>query len=79
MTNQQINNWLDYQILRDPKFKAHKELFNLTCNFSLNDWRIIHTKKYFQIRDNYLHDWQRKNYLLLCVKYYIKHLQNKNN
>lgn len=83
MTKKQINNRLDYQIKRDPanyyNYKVQKQLFNLTYNFTLNDWRIIQTKKYYFIRDNLQEQWQKYNYLLYCVNYYIKHLQVKNN
>jgi|LakMenEpi03Aug12_release.lakeMendotaPanAssembly.Ray.scaffolds.fasta_scaffold4355873_1 hypothetical protein len=83
MTKEQINNRLDYQILRDRKnfynYKVQKQLFNLTFDFTLNDWRIIQTKKYYTIRDKFNENWQKQNYLLYCVNYYIKHLQVKNN
>jgi len=83
MTKEQINNRLDYQILRDRKnfynYKVQKQLFNLTFDFTLNDWRIIQTKKYYNIKDKFKENWQKQNYLLYCVNYYIKHLQVKNN
>jgi hypothetical protein len=78
MTKEQINNRLSYQIFKDRKFIVQKELFNLTYNFTLKDWRIIQTKKYFTIKDTFSKNWQKNNYLLQCVKYYIKNLQHKN-
>lgn len=83
MTKEQINNRLDFQINRDPEnyynYKVQKQLFNLTYNFTLNDWRIIQTEKYYFIRDNLQEQSQKYNYLLYCVNYYIKNLQVKNN
>ena len=78
MTKEQINNRLSYQIFKDRKFAVQKELFNLTYNFTLKDWRIIQTKKYFIIKDTFSKNWQKNNYLLQCVNYYIKNLQHKN-
>lgn len=78
MTKEQINNRLSYQIFKDRKFAVQKELFNLTYNFTLKDWRIIQTKKYFIIKDTFAKNWQKNNYLLQCVNYYIKNLQHKN-
>jgi hypothetical protein len=78
MTNEEINFRLNYQIRKDRKYIIHKELYNLTKNFTLKDWQVIHTKKYFEITDP-LEREQKKTYLLYCVNYYIKHLQNKNN
>tara|TARA_R110000868_G_scaffold104671_3_gene288542 strand:- start:243 stop:482 length:240 start_codon:yes stop_codon:yes gene_type:complete len=78
MTKEQINNRLSYQIFKDRKYAVQKELFNLTYNFTLKDWRIIQTKKYFIIKDTFSKNWQKNNYLLQCVNYYIKNLQHKN-
>lgn len=67
----QINYKFDQQILKDVKFRVHKELFNLTFDFTLNDWRNIRTEKYWTIRDQLDYD-QQKEHTLYYVKQYIK-------
>ena len=69
MTKEQINNRLSYQIFKDRKFIVQKELFNLTYNFTLKDWRIIQTKKYFTIKDTFSKNWQITMCKLLHKKF----------
>ena len=67
----QINYIFDKQIILDEKFRVHKELFNLTFDFTLNDWRNIRTEKYWIIRDQLDYD-EQKEHTLYYVKQYIK-------
>lgn len=79
MTEEQlekINDRWDKQIEKDEKFQVHKDLFNLTLNFDINDWRKIRTKKYWSKSDSLDYDKQ-KEYTLQCVEYYINNLQSK--
>lgn len=71
MSKLQINSIFDYQIKRgDWKSRIHKELFNLTFDFTLDDWRNIRTKEYWETIDKFDYD-TKKRYTLDCVKRYI--------
>ena len=71
MSKLQINSIFDYQIKRgDQKSRVHKELFNLTFDFTLDDWRNIRTKEYWDTIDKFDYD-TKKIYTLGCVKSYI--------
>ena len=70
MTKKQINKVFDKQIKVDEKFKIHKQLFNLTFDFSMDDWRFIRTEKYWQTIDKLPYD-AKKEYTLKCVEYYL--------
>jgi len=74
MTKDQINKVFDKQIKEDEKYKIHKKLFNLTCDFTIEDWICIRTEKYWKTIDKLPYD-QKKEYTLTCVEYYIKHLK----
>ncbi len=54
---------------------VEKQLFNLTLDFTINDWRRIHTDKYFN-RLKSMTDREKKEYRLVCVKYYLQ-IKNK--
>lgn len=54
MTARQINKIFDEQIEKDLSngmeesiYQAHKELFNLTLNFTILQWNQIRTDKYW--------------------------------
>lgn len=68
---EQINRNFDKQIKNDKKFITHKELFNLTCDFSIDEWRNIRTAEYWQKIDKLEYD-SKKVYTLICVKNYLK-------
>lgn len=71
-----INDIFNQQIKTDERFKIDKTLFKLTSNFSMNDWKVIRTDKYWSIIDAL--PYEKKNeYTLKCVKYYIKYLRNE--
>lgn len=74
MNVDKINHIFDMQSLQNPIYEIHKELFNLTAKFTMNDWRTIRTKKYYD-KYNYLSEDDQKKYTLLCVKYYIKNIK----
>jgi hypothetical protein len=69
MTKEHINKVFDRQIKDDEKFKIHKQLFNLTHDFTIDDWRLIRTETYWQTIDELPGD-AKKEYTLKCVKYY---------
>ena len=56
-------------------YSMHKELFNLTHNFTINDWRTIRTKKYYETIKG-MSNYGKIKYNLTCVKYYIKNFLN---
>jgi len=70
LTKNEINKVFDKQIKNDKKFITHEELFNLTFDFSMDDWRFIRTQKYWEIIDELPYD-AKKEYTLKCVKHYI--------
>ena len=65
-----LNKIFEKQIEKNEKFKVHKELFNLTLDFTMKDWRFIRTKKYWNKIGELPYDSQKK-YTLECVKYYL--------
>lgn len=70
MTKDEVNEKFDQQIKFDKKFKVDKALFNLTLDFSIDDWKFIRTKKYYDTIDKLSYD-AKKIYTLKCVKYYL--------
>lgn len=70
-----INAIFDKQIKHSPKYKVHKQLFNLTYNLSPTEWRNIRTKEYWLINDKLEYD-AKKQHTLNCV---IAYLQNNTN
>jgi hypothetical protein len=88
----EINKRYNLQIKCGSKISViHKELFNLTHNFTVDDWRRIRTKKYYDtidaMRDVEIeHDfgsYKKKaidyasEYTLQCVVYYLKHIKKE--
>jgi hypothetical protein len=69
-----INKIFDQQIKQDKKFEIHKELFNLTFDFTIDDWKFIRTEKYWQTIDILPYD-AKQEYTLKCVKYYLKKIR----
>lgn len=49
-----------------------KELFELTYNFKLKDWKNIRTKDYWEKNSLIFSEQKRKEYLLHQVKIYLK-------
>lgn len=79
MSKLQVNRMFDSQIERgDWKSNTYKELFNLTFDFTLDDWRNIRTKQYWETVDKF-DFYTKKRYTLDCVKRYIDEstIQNK--
>ena len=52
--------------------ELEQELLFLTNGFDLNDWKVIRTPKYYAIKDKIENQLEKKQYTLLCVKYYLK-------
>lgn len=88
----EINKRYNLQIKCGSKISAiHKELFNLTHNFTVDDWRMIRTKKYYDTIDamrdveieHYFGSYKKKaidyasEYTLKCVRYYLKHIKKE--
>lgn len=71
MTKNEINKVFDRQIKRDNKFYIHKQLFNLTYNFTHNDWKNIRSKEYFEVLDSLNYN-DKKVYTLICIKKYLQ-------
>lgn len=65
-----VNSKFDEQIRRDAKYRVHKDLFNLTNDFTLDDWRTMRTERYWDIYDKLSYD-KKKEFTLQCVKQYI--------
>lgn len=71
MSKLQVNRIFDSQIKNgDWRSNIHKELFNLTFDFTLIDWRNIRTKQYWKTVDE-LDYYGKKLHTLICVKRYI--------
>ena len=49
-----------------------KELFKLTYNFKLKDWKNIRTKDYWEKNSLIFSEQKRKEYLLHQVKIFLK-------
>ena len=67
---EKVNLQFDKQIKKDKKFQVHKDLFNLTNDFTLDDWRTMRTERYWDIYDKLSYD-KKKEFTLQCVKEYI--------
>ena len=74
MAKEQINKIFDKQINKDEKFEIHKRLFNLTFDFSIDDWKFIRTEKYWQTIDKLPYD-AKKEYTLKFVEYYLNNFR----
>jgi hypothetical protein len=74
-----INKIFDKQIKENPQFahshEMNKELFNLTLNFTIEDWKKFRTKKYWDKMKNLSSDFERKDYTLTCVKFYLENIK----
>lgn len=70
-----INNAFDNQIRSERKYSVDKELFNLTLDFSINDYRRFRTEKYWNTLDSLETTQDKKLYTLTCVRYYIKKMR----
>lgn len=57
-----------YWVLRHNKIQ--QELFRLTHNFSISDWRTIRTPKFWK-NINGLQGSERDLFYLKCVNYYL--------
>ena len=61
-----------YQIGRDYIYSVHLQLFKLTENFTLKDWRTIRGEVYWGYMNSIGKDDKgKKEYLLQCVKDYL--------
>ncbi len=70
-----INNAFDNQIRSERKYSIDKELFNLTLDFTINDYRRFRTEKYWNTLDSLETVQDKKLYTLTCVRYYVKKMR----
>ena len=76
--NQQFDNQIyKYSLDEDTihlahRSKLHKQLFNLTFDFTLEDWNKIRTPKYWNTLDSIKDEDKKKEFTLQCVKYYLR-------
>ena len=69
-----VNKIFDRQI-KNGQPESHKKLFNLTLNFTIEDWKKFRTKKYWDKMKNLSSDFERKDYTLTCVKFYLENIK----
>ena len=69
-----VNQIFDRQIGRDNNYLIDKKLFNLTLNFTINDWRTMRTAEYWETIKK-LNSIKRKEYTLIYVKNYLRNLK----
>lgn len=84
-TIEEINKQFNLQIHREIKQKERsgnensykvyssvmKDIFNLTIDFDLNDWRKVRTEQFWYEYDNARNDYDRKFLVLQYIKMYI--------
>jgi hypothetical protein len=89
----EINQIYDWQITQGRyQSITHQELFNLTHNFTIDDWQRIRTEKYWNIINQMQDEIEynefgfykikkaidcRSEYTLKCVRYYLKHIKKE--
>jgi hypothetical protein len=54
------------------RYAEDEELFDLTCNFSIADWKIIRTNNYWKKLDSLDNIYAKKVYILKCVINYLR-------
>ena len=52
-------------------YRLDKEIFILSLEFSLEDWRRMRTKKYWEKRDAIENLYEQKNFILLSMREYL--------
>lgn len=67
-----LNSVFDRQIKEDKRYKIDKEIFNLTLNWSVEDWKKIRTETYWKEIDNISGDINKKIYKLNKIKQYYE-------
>ena len=89
-TIEEINNQFNLQIRREIKQQERtgsdfkkvyssimKDIFNLTIDFDINDWREARTKQFWYEHDNARNDYERKFLTLQYIKMYILKFKDK--
>jgi hypothetical protein len=89
-TIEEINNQFNLQIHREIKQQERtgsdfkkvyssimKDIFNLTIDFDLNDWRKVRTEQFWYEYDNARNDYDRKFLVLQYIKMYILKFKDK--
>jgi hypothetical protein len=66
----------DIQIKQNKNFEIDKELFELTYDLTIEDWKIIRTKEYW-IKIDSLLNYSKKKMIIDYVKNYKKQTQSK--
>ena len=68
-----VNRAFDRQIIGGCKASSYEKLlFNMTLDFTLDDWKIIHTKKFWSKLDTLTNRFSKSKYIFTCVDHYIK-------
>lgn len=71
MTKNEINRVFTYQSKWNDKYKVHKDLFNLTADFTIDDWRMIRDENFYKASDKMKVD-NKKQFLLKRVRNYLE-------
>jgi hypothetical protein len=67
-----LNSVFDRQIKEDKRYKIDKEIFNLTLNWNIEDWKKIRTKTYWKEIDSIFSSIDKKKYKLNKIKEYYE-------
>ena len=67
-----LNSVFDRQIKEDKRYKIDKEIFNLTLNWNIEDWKKIRTETYWKEIDSIFSSIDKKKYKLNKIKEYYE-------
>jgi len=71
-----VNRSFDRQISKGHKTSVYEKLlFNMTLDFTLDDWKIIRTKKFWSKLDTLTNRFSKSKYIFTCVDDYIKYVR----
>ena len=79
MSNDEIirlNSYFDKQSYKNPISVLDKKIFNLTLDFTLNDWKLVRKGKYWEKLDGMTNELERKKYTLNIITEYIEYDRN---
>lgn len=68
----QLLNIFDKQSKKNPIMELESKLFFLTYHFTIQDWKNIRTKEFYQNMDLIQDEIERKKYLINEVKAYLQ-------
>ncbi len=70
------NSTFNRQIGINRAYLIDKQLFNLTLQFTIYDWRRMRTKEYWETIDK-ISSSRKKEYTLQCVRTYLDNVYGK--